>query len=741
MIRSGFVNRLQFSRDSLLLLTIAILVGIPSFSRKASAQDSGWFAFAPPGDPYSANNPIDLRPLNEAHAGDGGFIGVKGSQFVHSRTGEPVRFWAVNGPPGELKDQKSLDACAKMLAKHGVNLVRVHGGYFDERGKVDPAKVRHAQEIVRAMKDAGIYVHFSIYFPLWMTPKPDDPVLKGYDGKHHPFATLFFDPDFQKEYQSWWTALLTTPDPQTGKKLIDDPAAMSAEIINEDSYLFWTFTPANIPDPELHILEKQFGDWAAHKYGSIDAAYAHWNGLKTDRDAPARGRLGFRPLWNIANQKTPRDQDTATFLTEGQRDFYQKQYAFLRKLGFKGLITASNWITASPQVLTPLEKYSYTVCDFIDRHGYFSCDDKGPNDGWAIMNSQTYFDRSALRFDGEQPGKPKEFVNPVMDIHYDDKPSMISETTFNRPNRYRTEAPLYYACYGALQGSDCIVHFALDGAQWSVKPGYFMQPWTLMTPTQMAQFPAAALIYRKGLVDEGAVLADLNLKISDLEHLAGTPLPQDASFDELRLKDVPKEGQNLRPGNVVDPLIHYAGRTSVKFSKDGGQFKLADLSKLIDRAAKKVTSSTGQLRLDYGNGLLTINAPEAQGLCGNLKAAGAASLADLSIQSNLDLGSIIAVSLDGKPLASSNRILLSVMSEERPTGFATQPEGKLLKILNIGHDPWQIKDISGSMGFKRSDAAQLHVTALDGNGDKVRELGAASQIKLESNVIYYLISK
>ena len=249
------------------------------------------------------------------------------------------------------------------------------------------------------------------------------------------------------------------------------------------------------------------------------------------------------------------------------------------------------------------------------------------------------------------------------------------------------------------------------------------------------------MIYRKGLVDEGAVLADLNLKISDLEHLAGTPLPQDASFDELRLKDVPKEGQNLKPGNVVDPLIHYAGRTSVKFSKDGGQFKLADLSKLIDRAAKKVTSSTGQLRLDYGNGLLTINAPEAQGLCGNLKAAGAASLADLSIQSNLDLGSIIAVSLDGKPLASSNRILLSVMSEERPTGFATQPEGKLLKILNIGHDPWQIKDISGSVGFKRSDAAQLHVTELDGNGDKTKEVGTADRIQLGPNVIYYLISK
>ena len=35
---------------------------------------------------------------------------------------------AVNGPPGELKDPAELRKCARMLAKHGVNLVRIHGG-------------------------------------------------------------------------------------------------------------------------------------------------------------------------------------------------------------------------------------------------------------------------------------------------------------------------------------------------------------------------------------------------------------------------------------------------------------------------------------------------------------------------------------------------------------------------------------------------------------------------------------
>ena len=165
---------------------------------------------------------------------------------------------------------------------------------------------------------------------------------------------------------------------------------------------------------------------------------------------------------------------------------------------------------------------------------------KGENAEWSIRNGHTYADRSALRFEHSTPGKPKQFVHPVMDVTYDGKPSMISETTWTRPNRFRSEAPLYLASFGALQGSDAIVHFALDGADWSVKPGFWMQPWTLMAPSQAAQFPAAALIYRRGLLKTGDVLAKIELNTNDLLNLKGTPLPQDASFDELRLKDVPQ---------------------------------------------------------------------------------------------------------------------------------------------------------------------------------------------------------
>jgi hypothetical protein len=707
-------------------------------SRRVAAANKGWFAFDPKPDLFSASSGINLRALNEKAAGDGGFIGVQGSQFVHSRTGEPVRFWAVNGPSGKGRDDLRTEA--KMLAKHGVNLVRVHHGYFDEKGNVDLAAVRHAFDVVETMKAEGIYSHFSIYFPLWLKPKADTPWLKGYDGKKVPFAALFFNKEFQQHYRDWWKALLLTPNPSTGTRLIDDPAIAGLEIINEDSYLFWTFNADAIPDPELRVLETQFGDWLKRDYSSIDGALRAWGGQRIDRDRPAEGRMGFRPLWNMFNEKTTRDRDAARFLVESQRGFYRDTYMFLRGLGFKGMITASNWITASPQVFGPLEKYTYTVGDFIDRHGYFGCHSQGEASEWSVRDGHTYADRSALRFDPEEPGKPRAFVHPVMDPSYNGKPSMISETTWNRPNRYRSEAPLFYAVYGALQDSDAIVHFALDTAAWSVKPGFFMQPWTLMSPAMMGQFPAAALIYRKGLVAAGDLMVHLDLKVGDLLDLQGTPMPQDAALDELRLKDVPK-GTTLKAGNVIDPLVHFVGRTNVNFSDRGGPSTLKDLKPFIDRKRCAVASSTGQVRLDYGKGVLIIGAPAAQGVSGALREAGAANLKDIAISSKLELGHIVAVSLDGKPLATSRRILLQAMSEEKATDFGTEPApGGHKKISSIGHDPWLVKELDGVVKFRRPDASRLTVTALDFNGNPGESIGTASEIHLAPSTIYYLVT-
>ena len=702
------------------------------------ATGSEWIDFAPAEDDFKTNA-IDLRALNEKFAGEHGRILAREGQFVHQDTGEPVRFWAVNGPPNSAKEPAELRKIARALAKKGVNLVRIHGAVFTADGEPDPKKVQHVIDIVEAMKEEGIYTHASIYFPLWFRPKANLEWLPGYDGKKHPFATLMFNERFQARYRSWWEALLLTPGQRSGRKLVDEPALMGVEMQNEDSFFFWTFSEQNIPDQQLRILERQFAEWLVRKHGSLDATFAKWKGLKVNRDAPAEGRVGFRPLWNVANERTPRDQDTAEFLLETQTSFYRDTFAFLRKLGFTGLVTASNWATASPEVLGPLEKLSYTAGDFIDRHGYFACFHKGPESAWSLRDGHTYADRSALRFEPVEPGKPRLIVHPVMDPQYDDLPSMISETTWTRPNRFRSEAPLYYAAYGALQDSDAIVHFAHDGSGWNVKPNFWMQPWTLQSPALMGQFPAAALIYRKGLIEPGALVARVGLNRKDLLALKGTPLPQDAALDELRLQDIPP-GSEFKPGQRLDPLLHYVGQTRVDFTDQPPQVQVNVEPGWIDHEGRTVKSSHGQLVLDYGRGVLTINAPKAQGASGDLKSRGKLLLEDVSIESDLDLGHIVLVPLDDQPIRSSKRMLLQVMSEERNSGWKTETlEDGTLRILSIGRDPWQFKALQGTVTLNRPDADRMKVSALDGNGNRVTALGTAREIQLRPATLYYLL--
>ncbi len=735
--RGNFDYRMPLRRLAPLVALCLLPFSAPLAAQTARGTETnkGWFAWNPPADSFAAS-PIDLRPLNEKFAGENGRIIAKGEQFVHANTGRPVRFWAVNASGGQKPDE--LKRRARTLAKYGVNLVRHHSSILDKKtGALASDAGSERAALVQTLKAEGIYTLLSIYFPLWLNPENGAGWREGYDGKQHPFALLFFEPEFQKLYRDWWKTILETRT-ASGVALKDDPALMGLEILNEDSFFFWTFKYGNIPDAQMRKLEKRFGDWAKKKHGSLSSALSRW-GTAHPRDDQAQGRLGFRGLYDMFTHKTRRDQDTAAFFYEQQAGFYADTVAYLRSLGYNGMITAGNWTTANNDIFGPLEKLSYMSGDFIDRHGYFGSNRKGDNASWSVRDGMTYSDVSGLRFDAQKPGEGKTYANPVMDPMYNRRPSMISETTWDRPNRYRFEAPLVYAAYGALQDSDSIVHFTLDTHRWQVKPRFFVQPWTLMAPTQIGQFPATAFLYRQGLVKVGDLMADLPMTISDALALKGSSLVQAANLDELRKSDVAGGGSSSNRG--IDPLIHFVGRTNVTIDDKGGPAQVKDLSRFIDRRARTVTSSTNELKLDYGKGVLTLDASAAQGVGGHLKDAGVVSLSDLDIVSQQEVGNILVVALDGRPIAKSSRILVQVMSEEKTTGFSTSPAGQgVHRINSVGVDPWLVRNFAGSVRFKRADADKLKVTALDLSGYPVRQIGTARQFDLLPDTPYYIVA-
>jgi len=712
--------------------------------QRYTANLSNWFVADPQPDPFT-DSPIDLRSLNESVAGENGFIRVQAEQFVHEKTGRPVKFWAINtGMDSIYMDGASQEAMARFLAKKGVNLVRLHGAIWSEDfRKIDAIALQQLSRFVGALKRQGIYTALSIYFPLWLN-LDDQSGFPGYSGQH-PFSLLFFNRQFQQIYYDWWRKILTTPDPATGKALRDDPAVAMVELVNEDSTLFWTFSPyENIPAPQMAILEKQFGDWLATRYGSLDRAVATWNAhnpagmeQKIRGDDPATGRMGFPPLYELSGKRdSRRAQDTAVFLARTQEKFFREAIAFLRQqLQYKGLIYASNWVTADAQILGPLDKASNAIADFMDRHGYFGGPHTGPKASYSLSSGDTYRDQSALLFQNAEKPQEQNFDLPIMDIRYNGLPSTITEVNWVMPNRFRADFPLLAAAYGTLQGTDGFFFFVTNKHSWDTSLGKF----SIASPVTMGQFPATALIYRKGLLEPGKEVVHVSLSQADLHALRGAPVTAPQNLDELRAKDIPagqaSSGDRL---SSIDPLAFLTGQVNLRFTANPEPSRQLDLSGLIDRKAKTVRSSTGQLVWNYNQGWVTVNAPQVQGITGFLKQAGQVQLADVQIQSEMDYGTILLVSLDDRPLAHSRRLLLQVMSEEQ--NFGWQTTGSAPKTLqSTGQAPITVRQLAGEIALRRPDADGLKVTALDLNGYPVKVLSSTAKLFLQPDTLYYLI--
>lgn len=704
-------------------------------SERAKVDIAGWFPFDPDTDAFLPS-PIDLRSLNEKVAGEKGFIVVKGDQFVHSKTSEPVRFWGVNAGPDIVRLPKPfVDYLARHLAKLGVNIVRVHGPIWrnDDFRQTDAGYLDRLFYFVAAMKRQGIYTGLSIYFPLWLRLSEQRDGFTGYRDQH-PFALLFFNREFQDIYKRWWRALLTTPNPYTGVPLSGEPAVAYVELVNEDSYLFWTFNYDAVPAPQMALLEREFAEWLERKYGSLDNALKAWNGRRHPRDDLTQKRIGFLSLWEIFNQRDKRCQDTAAFLAHHQRTFFAAMTRFLKtELGFKGLVVCSNWITADERTLGPLDKWSNLVGDFVDRHGYFSGPHKGERAGWAVSVGDLYADRSALLLPRREPS----FSLPVMDIGYNGKPSIISEINWTPPNRFRAEFPILCAAYGALQGSDGFFFFALNGPFWQ----RMLSKFAIQTPTVMGQFPACAWLYRKGLIKTASTVVKVEVKLADLFALRGVPVRAPVNLDELRAKDIPAGGTAKTDQlEALDPLAFFVGRVSLNISEQGGSSEIADLSRFIDRNRQRVTSATGELEWDYGRGVVLLKSPMAQGAVGFLRDMGRIELPDVALEFGDDYGAVLVVAMDGNPLRTSRKVLVQVVTEEQNNGWQTEPQGDLLRIVQLGAAPLLMRQCTGTLQFHRPDALRLRVTALDDNGYPVKVIGNAAHIGLQPDTLYYLVT-
>lgn len=738
-------------------LAFSLFLALSLAGACAQQEGPGSWAFQYPANDARPGAMLDLRSLNERVAGESGFVKLTpdGSGFALGN-GKPVRFWSVcsdlyRGTPEEMARH------ARFLAKMGVNMVRLHTQIAADVPGSKPTDVNEKEidgirRLVAALKKEGIYTTIS---PYWATERDVSGWgIAGYTGKTELWGLLFFDEALQRGYKAWVRALYAPVNPYTGIPLAKDPAVALIQVQNEDSLLFWTLQRLHPEQQER--LGRRFGQWLVKRYGSLEKAKQAWQGAGHPKDDFAHGVVGLQNVYMMTQELTGgiarRVDDELRFYAETQRQFYANIARYYHDdLGCTQLVNASNWITADPIRLNDVERWTYTADDVLAVNKYTGGVHTGENNGWRIDPGHHFTNESCLTHPRNLPTNLKQVVG---------HPMLITESTWVSPEAYQAEGPFMAAAYMSLTGVDSLYWFAATSPEYDQNP-YFdflnlqgsqhpLHKWTCSTPSLIAQFPAAALLFRTGCLRQGEPVVHEERSLDDLWQRKIPAIAEDRSFDPNRYTGNTGAASNIRGG--IDPLAFLVGPVETKYGGDPSKSRAADLARYIDRAKQVVTGVTGEVRLDYGNGLCTIDAPKAQGACGFLSKAGEVRLTDLTLRSRSDYASVTVVAMDDRPLRASRKVLVQVGSLARPTGWQAQPadfksdDGKQtfhgFEVLNTGRPPWQVASTQVTLtvanpGLKRA-------TLLDAAGYPARPLAAATTggrltLQLPPNAMYVVL--
>jgi hypothetical protein len=590
----------------------------------------------------------------------------------------------------------------------GVNIIRFHGhiqpkGATSKLSDINRDEVNAIWKTVAAMKKEGIYTVISPFWGGYMDPIPASWSLGEYTGQGDMWALMYFNQPLKAAYKEWVRILYTEVNPFTGIALKDDPAVALIQVKNEDSVLFWTIE--GIKPDHRATIEQTFHAWLVNKYGTIGAAFSAWSNERLEADNIAAGRIGLYSIWEATHDakqnqspgKSARVSDQLAFLSNHQRDFYTEIYNHYKSLGCKQLINANNWRPADPGVMFDAERWSNSSVDVMAVNRYYDPLHQGENNGWRIDPGHTYVGESVLKNPAKLPINIKQVEN---------KPFLVTESGWNLPHKYQAEGPFLIAAYSSLTGIDGFFWFSASSYKMDPDPYYpwfnigpnanqkAMSRWTASIPGQLSMFPANALLYRKGYITPGATVVHEERTLESIWKRDTPLITEEAGFDPNR--DSWDNSTNPTETKVA-PIAYLAGTVEVKYEGNPANSNVSSqLSTLLDFTNKTITSTTGQLKWNYGKGICTMNAPKAQGVTGFLESTPTVALADVTITSKNPYAAISIVSMDDQTLSTSKQILVQVGTVYRPTNWQEKAvkvtingqEKDGFEIINTGKMPW-----------------------------------------------------
>ncbi len=563
--------------------------------------------------------PIDLGSLNAAHgrAGSHGPIRVRGDALEFA-DGTPARFWGTNVAARALfeSDDAAIEREAQRLAALGYNLVRLHhhdAGWigtnvFDTTDGttqvLDADALDRLDRWIDALAERGIYVWVDLHTGRRFLPGDKIP---GYDD------------------------MLIGPHPQEARgfgyinprveALQNAFAAALLERENPHTGRAWAKEPAIVA---FQLTNEN--DITQH----YSAAFTQDTGRETH--AAMFERLGREIVVELGldgrqARRLRRPGDAKVMLAEMQHRWDTRALEHVRSLGTRApRVTTNAWGHGSMYSLPPL-----AAGDIIDAHSY--------GKPGALSNN---------------PHRAANFLHHIASNQVAGMPMTVSEWALPKPAPDRHTAILWAAAIGRLQGWDAML--AYNYAQNRLGPPTRDTRWDQrIDPAQLGLAPTAALAFRRGDVAE-----------------AKTTIALAPSVDALWNQDLnPKLSAALRTAPeqsrvVVELPDHPKLRWDRSTHAPEDARRVDDLSvDLLEPSGTTVRADTDEIARDWAAGILQIDTPRLQAASGWI-GGHPRTLGDLRISATTAHATIAAVALDDRPLAESQRILVTAVGRALP---------------------------------------------------------------------------
>jgi len=629
----------------------------------------------------------DMSFLLDAPAGKNGFIQIRNGHFI-TPGNRRFRIWGVNlSFVGSLPDKENAPPYAAHLARFGVNCVRIHhldwraprgiidSKYPDSR-HLDPEKLDRLDFFISELKKRGIYVDLNLNVARAFQ---EGDGVKDASQLGFAKALTLFDPRMivlEKEYAK---QILSHKNPYTKNEYCNEPAVALVELVNENSIVeSWVAGRLQGKGPPSGQADTTWTD--------IPASYAHDLDNLWGKAGHTDPRLGPEDFQGASFQ---RFQAEAAFYMDLEKKFFLGMYDYLKKdLGVKvpvvGTSVHNGGMSGYP-LLT-----STSLLDVIDTHVYWQhpryfVDPSTNKRSFEILNTPMV----------NQP--EKSTIVTLNRSAVVGRPFIVTEINHPYPNEYGAEGLPLIAAYGGFQDWDGVFWYSFsheEPASWVSKyPSHFD---IRQDPVKMSQLAACAAIFLRG-------------DVSTARSVQTRSYSSEQVIESLRLPKT--EAPNFTPGMPPTLALRQGSRVTSLNGTATGNFP--DLS-------GPILSDTQELRWELGNkkqGLVSVDTARAQALIGFVKTV-PTTLKHLKADIENDFSVIQLVSMDGKPVAEAEKLLLTTGARTGNTGMKWNKERTSL--VETGTGPILVEPVTGTITLlDLNGAKQVDIFPLDGAGRRL----------------------